>query len=349
MKITAAVTSREIEQELFDPGKHPPQRLYLSITTECNYRCRQCHMWSSKEIENSLRTSEKVELIRQMHEFNASASVALIGGETMKKVDEFFALSGLCRELGMNCSANSNGSYISDQNLDRMLTQGPNDLTISLDSHIPAIHDYVRGVNGSFNHVHATLKKLATRKKELGIRNFRVHVTGIIFDRTVDSLKEYIEFIRPIGVDTVSLQILNRTFWNQNKNRDVFFEKHFFNEKERAKERIEEFYTEYRNDSFVRLDQTTVHWMMLYIDEPDFIAEPVCASHENNLYIRQDGDVTLCSSMMSLTGGSALGNVRKQSLRTMWNSSYAGEVRGIMSACRKSCGMLNCHKRRTAN
>jgi MoaA/NifB/PqqE/SkfB family radical SAM enzyme len=88
--------------------------------------------------------------------------------------------------------------------------------------------------------------------------------------------------------------------------------------------------------------------MKLYVENPDFIGEQVCGSHERNIMIDQYGDVQLCFSMRGLMNGNALGNVRQTTLSELWTSNLAAEARGIMSNCRQNCGMLNCHRKQVA-
>jgi len=53
---------------------NPPQFLYIEITPECNLRCKQCHHWMLKESDNSLKTEDKLNLIRQFHKIPHSRS-----------------------------------------------------------------------------------------------------------------------------------------------------------------------------------------------------------------------------------------------------------------------------------
>jgi len=125
---------------------NPPQFLYIEITPECNLRCKQCHHWMLKESDNSLKTEDKLNLIRQFHKMNKNGEVVLTGGETMSKIDEFFALTSLCRSLNLKSAANTNATYISEEIVEKTLVQGPGAFVISLDSHLEHIHDYIRGV-----------------------------------------------------------------------------------------------------------------------------------------------------------------------------------------------------------
>src|SRR5690606_30045499 len=114
-----------------------------------------------KEKPNFLTTEEKVSTIKEFKELNPFGTVIISGGETMLKIDEFFTLTELCRSLKLNSMAVTNASLINEENYERLLLNGPNLLIISLDSHLEVVHDYIRGVKGSFNHVTKVLKDLS--------------------------------------------------------------------------------------------------------------------------------------------------------------------------------------------
>ncbi len=89
--------------------------------------------------------------------------------------------------------------------------------------------------------------------------------------------------------------------------------------------------------------------MKLYVRDPDFLGEQVCGSAERNMMLDQHGNVQLCFFMRDLLGGRVLGNVRHSGLRELWESNLAAEARGVMARCRRSCGMLNCHRKQEAS
>src|SRR5688572_3166852 len=119
----------------FDPVIHPPTELHLEITSECNLRCKQCHLWMSKEGPSSLSTNEKLDLIRQYYLMNPHGFVVLSGGEPLAKQEEFFAITRLCRSVSMPIASTVNGSYLNEEVIDRIFIEGPNFISISLDSH----------------------------------------------------------------------------------------------------------------------------------------------------------------------------------------------------------------------
>lgn len=322
-----------------------PRNLFIELTTECNYKCKFCHLWTTKELPNSLTTNEKLQLLREFKSINPLGEVIFTGGETMLKEIEFFSLTNECRRLELHCSCNTNASFISSSTIDRLFCEGPNSIVISLDSHLDKIHDFGRGVKGSFNHVTNVIREL-TNFKHNKYKNADVQIltNSIIFKENIGFLKEYIAFAETLNLDGITFQILNPTFWNM-KQIDHFFTKHFFSDKDQAKGYIDEIIHSISKHPIVLTTKTDFEWMKLYIDNPGLITEQICDSHEKNIMINCYGDVQLCFHMKSILGGNSLGNIRGNSLRYYWYSSEAAFARDIMSTCRKNCGILNCHRK----
>lgn len=332
--------------KIFNAQNQPPKYLFIETTTECNLHCKQCHMWMSKEKSNSLKTYEKLDLIKQFQKLNSDGVIVLTGGETMLKTEEFFSMTSLCRSLNLTSAANTNASLINQYNYEKVLTKGPKYLVISLDSNLEYIHDYIRGVKGSYKHISTVLKDIQKLKRnKFSDIDTRVVTNSIIFDENIEYLCDYIDFAKnELKIDGVMFQILSRTFWNRD-NTDHFFEKHFFSDKQKAKSEIYKIIDKFEHDEFVLTKRNDFEWMKLYIENPDFIGEQVCCSHERNMMIDQYGDVQLCFSMRGLMNGNPLGNIREKTLAELWTCETADNARGIMSTCRQNCGMLNCHRK----
>lgn len=326
-----------------------PQTAFIETTTECNYRCRYCHMWTTKEGASSLATSEKLRVIDEFWAMNPNGELVLTGGETMGKAAEFFSLSGRCRELGMKCAANTNGSYIDASNLDRLLIHGPHYLVLSLDSHVPAIHDYARGIPGSHADVVRKIGILVKRRAQLGLTGQTLIFTNsVIFDQNIGSLIDYIGFASGLGVDGVTFQMLSPTFYRKGRS-DHFYAHHFFPDRRSAIDDVQRLLSRLEEFPVVKTTSQDLSWMQMYIADPEFLGEAICGSHERNIMIDSYGEVQFCFNMKKLLGGRSVGNVREKSLSELWSSSNAMGAREVMSECRRSCGMLNCHRRRDGN
>ena len=94
----------------------PPRYLILEITTECNFKCKQCHQWMTKETTDALPTSEKLRAVKEIAALNPTAKVILTGGETMLKYDEFFAICEQAKKLDLQVISKIDDSSAIEEN-----------------------------------------------------------------------------------------------------------------------------------------------------------------------------------------------------------------------------------------
>jgi MoaA/NifB/PqqE/SkfB family radical SAM enzyme len=327
----------------------PPRTLFIEVTTECNLRCQQCHMWRSQEPPTALSTEEKTALLHPFATWSPGATVVLTGGEPLHKRDELFALTRACRQRGLLAAANTNATLVDEETVDRLLTEGPRFLIVSLDSHRPALHDWIRGVTGTHDRAVSMIRRLLTRRRDTyPDSDLRLLTNTIIFDRNVGELEAYVEFARELGVDGVTFQMLSRTFMRASRG-DPFFDRHFPRDVARVDTAIERLLELKSGGAPIGTTENDLRWMKLYARDPDFIGEQVCGSAERNMMVDQHGNVQLCFFMRELLGGRVIGNVRQSSLRELWESEFADQARGVMAGCRRNCGMLNCHRKQEAS
>ena len=336
--------SHHIEADQTDSVSHPsPRTLFIEITTECNLRCRQCHMWISREEPTTLSTAEKLGLVTQYAQMAPGGGVVLTGGEPFTKLEEVIALSSACRDLGLLSVVNTNGTVIPPSAIPRLLAEGPKHLVISLDSQHASLHDYVRNTIGAFETTMSLIQSLI-RYRSNAATDVKIFLSSILFDQNISDSPSYIEFAKDLGVDGVTFQMLEGTFQLRGKV-DKFFERHWFTDSVLAKSAIDKLAALYEDDPFLLLSSDDLRSMKSYIDHPHTLPNPVCGAHERNLVVDMRGNVQLCAYMKTLSGGQPIGNVRKASLSEMWNSEFAANIRPLMATCKRSCGMLNCNRK----
>lgn len=321
-----------------------PRYLYLTITRECNLRCQQCHFWTYKDPIDKLTIREYLNVIEQFYELNSEGIVVINGGEPTIHREEFFEITNYLRRLGLKSACVTNGYGFDNEMCRRLILEGPTYLTISLDSHLPEIHNELRGRNDAFEQTLRTIKRLVNITNEIKAHLPEITLTTIIFDQNIGYLSQYIEFVRNLGVKGVLFQIINPTFARVSQE-DRFFNQHFFKDKSEAIGLIRSLYQKYKDDPFVFLSENDVNWFVSYIENPEFLSEPVCDSHNKNIFLELTGDIVLCAHMRNFNNGLAIGNIRKGQLKDILNSEIANRMRAIMEKCRKNCGLLACHKR----
>lgn len=323
-----------------------PSTLFIEVTSTCNLRCRQCHLWMSEEPSDALSTDDKLRLVREYAALREDGTVVLTGGEPMAKTEEFFALTSVCAELGLSSAANTNGTCWTQATPPRLARQGPKYLVVSIDSHDADVHDRLRGVPGTWEQATGLVRTLRAELNGHRDPYRRVLTNTILFDRNLAELADTVRFILELGVDGVMFQALSRTF-GLRSTRDVAFERHFPNDTALFDAAIGELLKMKRGGLPILTTEADLEWMKLYVRDPEFIGEQVCGSGVRNLMVDQHGEAQLCFSMRSLTAGRSLGNVRGSSLASLWAGDAAVVARDLMASCRRSCGMLNCHRKPT--
>ena len=322
-----------------------PHYLFLEITTACNLRCKQCHMWMSREPAGTLTTAEKLALIDDFTAWAGTGVVVLTGGEVFMKADEVLALTTRARGHGLSTAVNTNGTYLRRLDFDALLDDGPRYLVVSLDAPTAAIHDWIRGQPGTFADVVGVLRDLvAHRRARDRPTDVKILVNAILCKATLPLARQHVEFVRSLGADGVMFQALGRTFMNQGRG-DPFFDRQRPDDPDLVARVLAELVALRVRDPFLNTEVRDLRWMDAYFRDPDFTAEPVCGSADRNIMVNMYGEVQLCFGMKGLTDGRALGDVRTSSLRALWTGDRAARVRGVMDHCRKNCGMLHCHRR----
>lgn len=339
----------------FDPSATPPGMLYLSLPVSdiCNYRCRHCHIWMHEKADDSLSRARRIELIREFAAWNPSGTVVLPGGEVTLDMEELLAVAGACRDAKLPCVIMTNGSRIDSAEVAQaIVTSGITFCAVSLDSHLPELHNFTRGLPTAFAEATGAIRLLAAARAAHAPDRFRLCVTGVLFKENLAFFPEFVAFCRGLGAQHVDLQVLARTFANAHATRDAFFEKHFWHgaeEKAEAKRLFTKFLTELDPaGEFLVKRPADLDWILRYVDDPDFATEePICASHHTNLIVDARGDGALCFNTQRILDDPFVGNARSVSLAELWQGAKAASDRAVMDVCTLNCGALNCHRKKS--
>ena len=340
--------------EAFDPRRHPPRVLYLSLPASdiCNYRCRHCHIWLQEARPDPLSRRRRQELVEEFARLSPGGTVVLTGGEVTLDPEELFAIAAVCRAERLPLVTLTNGSRVQTPEAARALVEsGLTQIVVSLDGHRPELHNYTRGVATAFEETTRAVRLLAAAR-DAWAPAVDVTVTAVVFRENLAELGEFVDFCRGLGADHVDFQMLARTFANRSPGRDVFFDKHFWRGDEEvaaARRQLSGFFARFGDDPFVVKGPADLPWILAYVGDPDFRSErPVCGSHQSNLHVDAEGNVALCFNTAAILAAPYVGSARDRSLAELWKGEKAGHDREVMDACTLNCGALNCHRRRFA-
>ena len=71
--------------------------------------------------------------------------------------------------MGSQWGVTTNGSALTDSIIKRLVAARPFNINISIDSHVAEVHDFSRGIAGSFERITKQLKKLITYRNDQGL------------------------------------------------------------------------------------------------------------------------------------------------------------------------------------
>ena len=129
-----------------------PIVIYGIVNERCNYKCRYCEFWRMKEYQDELTIQEWKDALLSLKDYIGNYHIEFSGGEPFIKKG-IIDLFEFCHEQGLKWGVTTNGSGLTDSIIKRVVAAEPFNVNISIDGHIAEIHDYARGIPGSFERI----------------------------------------------------------------------------------------------------------------------------------------------------------------------------------------------------
>jgi AdoMet-dependent heme synthase len=303
--------------------------LYIAweLTHRCNARCLHCYSASGPDASctDELSTAEALLVIDQL----AAAGLLVLafsGGEPMLRKD-WPVLVERAVKNGLGVNIGTNGSCVTPKTADKLFELGVKSVTVSLDSHQAAMHDYFRQCPGLFRQAIEAIKLLTEREIRVvvgftpTILNWRDGPAVVELARSLGAnavnLSEYV----PAGRGTLSLAL------SPDQLRETLVE--WIDLRERYKDSIQVIWHDCR-----------VGMLVPESEKRDYVG---CGAGRLVGRILPDGTLTPCVFLPT-----PIGNFRKSSFLEMWSLSpllaqfrqRTGYVTGNCGNCEflSSCG-----------
>ena len=158
--------------------KKKPFIIFWELTRACLLACKHCRAKAQKNRHpNELTTEEAFDVIDQIQEFgHPYPLVVFTGGDPLMRED-LFEIVKKATDSGIRAAIAFSGTKLATkERLEKLKESGVSRVAISLDGSSPEIHDYFRGISGTFE----TSLKILDMCKELRIsRQINTTVTKI--------------------------------------------------------------------------------------------------------------------------------------------------------------------------
>ena len=140
---------------------HILQRVSIELTYRCNERCKHCYVADeNKNFQAELRLKDYQALFDDLRKME-TLYITLTGGDPSMHAD-FMGILKSATEHNFAVNIYTNGIGYSEETLNEIIHLHPRSISFSLYSGIASEHDFITGINGSFERTLATLKKVYT-------------------------------------------------------------------------------------------------------------------------------------------------------------------------------------------
>jgi GeoRSP system radical SAM/SPASM protein len=283
-----------------------PLTINWAVTNRCNFKCRHCYSRTDPSDELSKET-----LFASLEKVIAAKvlSINFGGGEPLLRND-LLEIAAFASGKGLRVSMNSNGYLIDRKKAGELKAAGFSKVGISLDSHLPDVHDQFRGIPGSHQKAVAALANL----KEAGIKT---SLSTVICRINYTAINELIAFGRQHGVQQLNFHNFKCSGLGYSNKDELDLTaaewKEFYVQAMKAKKDV--------RDLEISLDDPIIASLGEKTDTSSLVKGSVCG--KLSLNIKSNGDITPCGFIPIV-----IGNIVKDDLKEVWyNSTVLDQMR----------------------
>lgn len=324
----------------FNPRRHPPMTLAMTVHTVCNLNCKMCRMQEYVERRECILEPEIViKALSQFKKLNPTGCVNFMSGEIFANRKTMYPYLEYCKKINLPVVIVTNGTLVNEDDL-ALLKNNLTCFIVSLESHKEEVHDYIRGKG--------TYKKVIKLLKLLNTHRIQYKIATVVNKLNIDHLNEMHDFLKSHRYFSEhDFSILGKSFF-RDTDTDPFYQEHAFQtrtEKVHAIRKLTDYllHTKGNKSSYTyEVHKSVVD--LIQKDETADLSVPMCNIFERVMVIRQNGDVGFCYD----EGMPAALNISEGDfdLRRIWESPEAQEIRKDMSQCLKRCGIFLCNNKK---
>jgi len=311
-----------------------PIVIYGIVNERCNYKCRYCEFWRMKEYQDELTIQEWKHALLSLKDYIGSYHIEFSGGEPFIKKG-IIDLFEFCHEHGLKWGVTTNGSGFTDSIIKRVVAAEPFNINISIDGHIAEIHDYARGIPGSFERITRQLKNLIIERDAQG-KSFPIIVKPVVHALNLNIITGIPKWAKEFGATIVNFQPIDR--WTQETYDELWINEDRMEELQIVVDNLLE---QKKTGASIMNSETTLKlWPAHFREEKAPASVGACRVGLRNYFIRPNGDVEVCWFYPPI------GSIKTQSAREIWESETAKERRRETTSCDRLC-LFTCLSQKT--
>lgn len=309
-----------------------PLQISIAPNERCNARCIMCDCW--KEKNDYLNSDEVIDTLKQLRNWvGSNFFVQIAGGEPLifKGIYEVFSF---CSENDIVCKISTNGIALTEKNCDKIIQSKLPYLSVSLDSHLPEIHDKFRGVDRTLERAVKGIEYLSKNG------NLTLGISSLLMKDNISTFSDSVDFFLKLPIHRILIQPIR--IWTENVPIGKWNEyKYWVNDINALNKFIDFLISKKKVDArILNTEKDILEWKK-YFMSPSLLVNKnskKCKIGYDRLSITYKGDIFLgCGNYGSI------GNIKNDDIRKVWNSSKAKKIRQQMMKCKYPC-TSNCYK-----
>lgn len=311
-----------------------PLNVGISLTYACNLKCKMCDIpkRSNKylnEYNQPILTTDELKKIIDDFAFIGTAGIGFTGGEPMLRKDIFEIIS-YTNKKNIISQMTSNGWYINEESGRKLIESGLNSISFSLDGSKKEIHDNIRGVSGSYDHVINAIKVMTKLRKEMNA-DISININSVVSHYNVDDVLEIVKVSREAGADCIGFMPFHDIGILTNNNSTMDGLKMSEKDINKLDKVIDELIKIKKETGFVESSEKYLNMFKRCFRGKPF---PInCMAGFTTLHLDGHGNYFPCFPFLEME--IKWENVRDVPIREYWKSNTLKERRKKIKSCRK--------------
>jgi len=309
LKVPEQVVSEVKIAPIYTELKSPIRATWL-ITKKCNLFCKHCYIRAKPSVmKEELSLPEVKKILHKLSESGVFV-VYFTGGEPLARPD-FMDIIGECSNLGLKVGISTNGTLIDDMIARKLRDNNVFRAQVSIDGATRETHEFVRGTN-TFNRTINAIKRLVENRIDVGI-------TFVCHKGNLHELEEMVKLAIKLKVKGIKISPLMP--WGRAKEELTNYIPSFG------------FRAELKRTVLSFSKNTGINFLNeLHLDIGMPEENPFGCPVVMGFTILPDGKVIPCEVFAeNLSPPVMLGDITKDSVDKIWNSTRAKQFRSLAS------------------
>jgi len=334
--------------EWFRKRKQPPFKIDVELHRRCNLKCLSCSRRASSDYDRLNEISKQLEMplekwlsiVDEAAKLDVREWHIAGGGEPMFLPEITLPVMRRIKRYGMLGIITTNGTLWNERIIEETVKIGWDRIHFSIDAPIAKIHDYLRGIPGTFKRVTRTIRKFNELKKKYHSEKPLLNINMVLSRKNYMFLPEMVKLAKKLKITFLFVDplIVYSKLGEQLKMKKEDL-KRFQPFLKRAQELAKKFGIENNfsglqsnlNEELIEksskmnevVEEDIKRMKKLKINRflKDFLTVP-CYKPWFHMTIKCDGRVTSCD--VPVEGGD---NIREKSIKDVWNGEYFNWLR----------------------